>query len=156
MEDLAMRTFDFTPLWRSSIGFDRLIELVDAAQRSNEESYPPYNIERVGEDQYQISLALAGFAPSDVNITAEQNVVTIEGRKNEENRDFLYHGISARAFRRQFSLADHVEVKNASFENGILRIDLVREVPEAMKPRKIEINAGSSTSNVHQIESKAA
>ena len=151
-----MRTFDFTPLWRSSIGFDRLIDLVDAAQRSNEESYPPYNIERVGDDQYQISLALAGFAPSDVTITAEQNVVTIEGRKNEEKRDFLYHGISARAFRRQFSLADHVEVKNASFENGILRIDLVREVPEAMKPRKIEINAGSSPSNVHQIESKAA
>lgn len=151
-----MRTFDFTPLWRSSIGFDRLIELVDAAQRSNEEGYPPYNIERVGEDQYQISLALAGFAPSDVNITAEQNVVTIEGRKNEENRDFLYHGISARAFRRQFSLADYVEVKNASFENGILRIDLVREIPEAMKPRKVEINAGSAASNVHQIESKAA
>jgi molecular chaperone IbpA len=156
MEDLAMRTFDFTPLWRSSIGFDRLIELVDAAQRSNEESYPPYNIERVGEDQYQISLALAGFAPSDVNITAEQSVVTIEGRKNEENRDFLYHGISGRAFRRQFSLADYVEVKSASFENGVLRIDLVREIPEAMKPRKIEINAGSAASSVHQIESKAA
>jgi molecular chaperone IbpA len=154
MEDLAMRTFDFTPLWRSSIGFDRLIDLVDAAQRNSEESYPPYNIERVGDNQYQISLALAGFAPSDVNITAEQNVVTIEGRKNEEKREFLYHGISARAFRRQFSLADHVEVKGASFENGILRIDLYREVPEAMKPRKIEINEGSS--NVLQIESKAA
>jgi molecular chaperone IbpA len=154
MEDLAMRTFDFTPLWRSSIGFDRLIDLVDAAQRNSEESYPPYNIERVGDNQYQISLALAGFAPSDVNITAEQNVVTIEGRKNEEKREFLYHGISARAFRRQFSLADHVEVKGASFENGILRIDLYREVPEAMKPRKIEINEGSS--NVLQIEAKAA
>ena len=95
-------------------------------------------------------------SPQATSITAEQNVVTIEGRKNEEKREFLYHGISARAFRRQFSLADHVEVKNASFENGILRIDLVREVPEAMKPRKIEINAGSSPSNVHQIESKAA
>jgi molecular chaperone IbpA len=154
MEDLAMRTFDFTPLWRSSIGFDRLIDLVDAAQRSNEETYPPYNIERVADDRYQISLALAGFSPSDVNVTAEQNVVTIEGRKSEEKREYLYHGISARAFKRQFSLADHVEVKNASFDNGILRIDLVREVPEAMKPRKITINDGSS--NVHQIEAKAA
>jgi len=149
-----MRTFDFTPLWRSSIGFDRLIDLVDAAQRSNEETYPPYNIERVADDRYQISLALAGFSPSDVNVTAEQNVVTIEGRKSEEKREYLYHGISARAFKRQFSLADHVEVKNASFDNGILRIDLVREVPEAMKPRKITINDGSS--NVHQIEAKAA
>ncbi|CAM5456980.1 16 kDa heat shock protein A OS=Afipia felis OX=1035 GN=ibpA_2 PE=3 SV=1 [Afipia felis] len=151
-----MRTFDFTPLWRSSIGFDRLIDLVDAAQRSNEESYPPYNIERVGDDRYQISLALAGFSPSDVNITAEQNVVTIEGRKNEEKRDYLYHGISARAFRRQFSLADHVEVTNASFENGVLKIDLVREVPEAMKPRRIAINTGSTAPGVNQIESRAA
>jgi len=149
-----MRTFDFTPLSRSSIGFDRLIDLVDAAQRSNEETYPPYNIERVADDRYQISLALAGFSPSDVNVTAEQNVVTIEGRKSEEKHEYLYHGISARAFKRQFSLADHVEVKNASFDNGILRIDLVREVPEAMKPRKITINDGSS--NVHQIEAKAA
>ncbi len=149
-----MRTFDFAPLWRSSIGFDRLIDLVDAAQRSNEETYPPYNIERVAEDRYQISLALAGFSPSDVSVTAEQNVVTIEGRKNEEKREYLYHGISARAFKRQFSLADHVEVKNASFDNGVLRIDLVREVPEAMKPRKIAIRDGSS--NVQQIEAKAA
>jgi len=144
------------PLWRSSIGFDRLVDLVDAAQRSNEETYPPYNIERVADDRYQISLALAGFSPSDVNVTAEQNVLTIEGRKNEEKREYLYHGISARAFKRQFSLADHVEVKGASFDNGILRVDLVREIPEAMKPRKIAINAGSSPSNVHQIESKAA
>ena len=144
------------PLWRSSIGFDRLVDLVDAAQRSNEETYPPYNIERVADDRYQISLALAGFSPSDVNVTAEQNVLTIEGRKNEEKREYLYHGISARAFKRQFSLADHVEVKGASFDNGILRVDLVREIPEAMKPRKIAINAGSSPINVHQIESKAA
>ena len=149
-----MRTFDFTPLWRSSIGFDRLIDLVDAAQRSNEEGYPPYNIERVADDRYQISLALAGFSPSDVNVTAEQNVLTVEGRKNEEKREYLYHGISARAFKRQFSLADHVEVKSASFDNGILRIDLVREVPEAMKPRKIAITDGSA--KMHRIESKAA
>jgi molecular chaperone IbpA len=150
-----MRTYDFTPLWRSSIGFDRLIDLVDAAQRSNEETYPPYNIERVGDDRYQISLALAGFSPNDVTVTAEHNVVTVEGRKNEEKREYLFHGISSRAFKRQFNLADYVQVKSASFDNGILRIDLVREVPEAMKPRKITINSGSS-SNVHQLESKAA
>jgi molecular chaperone IbpA len=153
-----MRTtsYDFTPLWRSSIGFDRLFDIVDAVQRGNEVNYLPYNIERVGDDQYRISLALAGFSPADVNVTAEQNVITIEGRKNEEKRDYLYHGISARAFKRQFSLADHVEVKNASFDNGILRIDLVRELPEAMKPRAIAIDAGSSASGVHQIDSKAA
>ncbi len=153
-----MRTtsYDFTPLWRSSIGFDRLFDIVDAVQRGNEVNYPPYNIERVGDDRYQISLALAGFSPADVNVTAEQNVITIEGRKNEEKRDYLYHGISARAFKRQFSLADHVEVRNASFDNGILRIDLVRELPEAMKPRAIAIDAGSSASGGHQIDSKAA
>src|SRR3569623_1166709 len=125
MEDLAMRTFDFTPLWRSSIGFDRLIDLVDAAQRSNEETYPPYNIERVADDRYQISLALAGFSPSDVNVTAEQNVVTIEGRKSDLFFEYLFHGISARAFKRQFSLVDHVVVKIASFDFVILRIELV-------------------------------
>jgi molecular chaperone IbpA len=153
-----MRTtsYDFTPLWRSSIGFDRLFDIVDAVQRGNDMSYPPYNIERVGDDQYQISLALAGFSPADVKVTAEQNVVTIEGRKNEEKREYLYHGISARAFKRQFSLADHVEVKSASFDNGILRIDLVREIPDAMKPRTIAIDAGSSASSIRQIDSKAA
>jgi molecular chaperone IbpA len=151
-----MRTFDLTPLWRSTIGFDRLVDLVDAAQRSNEESYPPYNIERVGDDEYQISLALAGFSPNDVNVTAEQNVITIEGRKNAEKRDYLYHGISDRAFKRHFSLADYVQVKNATFDNGILRIDLVREVPEAMKPRQIAINPGLPSSKVPQIESQAA
>ena len=151
-----MRTFDFAPLWRSTIGFDRLIDLVDAAQRSSEETYPPCNVERMGEDRYRISLALAGFSPDDVSVTASQNVVTIEGRKKEEKRDYLYHGISSRSFRRQFDLAEYVQVKGASFDNGILRIDLVRKVPEAMKPRKIAINAGPPASNVHQLESKAA
>jgi molecular chaperone IbpA len=160
MEDLAMRTttFDFAPLWRSTIGFDHLFDLADAAQRAaaSEDNYPPYNIERLGEDRYQISLAVAGFSPDDIAVTAEQNVLTIEGRKPEpEQREYLYRGISARHFKRQFNLADYVQVKNATFENGLLCIELAREVPEAMKPRRIAIN-GTTQSNVHQIEGKAA
>ena len=150
-------TFDFAPLWRSSVGFDRFFDLVDAAQRlGGEDNYPPYNIERLGDDSYQISLAVAGFAPDDIAITAEQNVLTVEGRKPEkEQRQYLYQGISARHFKRQFNLADYVQVKNAAFENGLLRIELVREVPEAMKPRRIAIN-GAAPSTVHQLEGKAA
>lgn len=149
-----MRTaYDFTPFWRSSIGFDRLFDLVDAAQQQNEAHYPPYNIERLGDDQYQISLALAGFRPDEINVTAEQNVLTIEGRKTDEKREYLYQGISERQFRRQFNLADYVQVRNASFDNGLLRIELVREIPEAMKPRRIAIDGQS---NVQRIDNKAA
>src|ERR1700754_1253337 len=148
-----MRTYDFSPLWRSTIGFDRLFDLVETAQRAGEDNYPPYNIERLAEDRYQISLAVAGFAPGDIAITAEQNVVTIEGSKPDKAEgDFLYRGISARHFKRQFNLADYVQVKNAAFDNGLLKIELVREIPEAMKPRRIAING----SNVHQLEAKAA
>jgi len=148
-----MRTYDFSPLWRSTVGFDRLFDLVQSAQRATEDHYPPYNIERVGDDSYQISLAVAGFSPDEISITAEQNVVTIEGSKPEKaDREFLYRGISTRQFKRQFSLADYVQVKDASFDNGLLKIELVREIPEAMKPRRIAINGN----NVHQIEAKAA
>jgi molecular chaperone IbpA len=151
-----MRTYDFSPLWRSTIGFDRLFDLAEAAQRAGEDNYPPYNIERLAEDRYQISLAVAGFAPEEVSITAEQNVVTIEGTKAEKaEREFLYRGISTRSFRRQFSLADHVEVKGAAFDNGLLRIELVRQIPEAMKPRRIAIS-GAAAGNIQQIEGKAA
>jgi molecular chaperone IbpA len=151
-------TFDFAPLWRSTIGFDRLFDLADAAQRlGGEDHYPPYNIERVGDDRYQISLAVAGFSPDDIAITAEQNVLTIEGRKpDKEAREYLYQGISARHFKRQFNLADHVQVTSAAFENGLLRIELVREIPEAMKPRRVPINGPDAMSNVRQIDSKAA
>src|SRR4051812_41108975 len=157
MEDLAMRTYDFAPLWRSTVGFDRLFDLAQAAaQHAGEDNYPPYNIERLREDSYLISLAVAGFSPDEISITAEQNVVTIEGNKPEKaEREFLYRGISTRHFKRQFNLADYVQVKNASFDNGLLKIELVREIPEAMKPRRIAIN-GAAQANVQQIESKAA
>ncbi len=151
-----MRTYDFTPFWRSTIGFDHLFDLVEAAQRAGEDNYPPYNIERLDEDRYQISLAVAGFSTDEISITAEQNTVTIEGCKADRGqREYLYQGISARPFKRQFSLADHVQVKSASFADGLLRIELFREVPEAMKPRRIAIS-GVTANNVRQIEAKAA
>lgn len=135
-----MRNFDFTPLWRSTIGFDRIFDLLDEMQQTVEEHYPPYNVERLGEDHYQISLALAGFSPDEIAITAEQNLLTVESRKADEaKRDYLYRGIATKGFKRQFNLADHVQVTTAAFDNGLLRIELVRELPEAMKPRRIPI-----------------
>jgi molecular chaperone IbpA len=148
--------YDWTPLWRSTVGFDRLFDAFDEVQKAAEDNYPLYNIERVDQDRFRISVALAGFSPDEISLTAEQNVLTLEGRKAErEGRDFLYRGISARPFKRQFTLADHVEVKGASFENGLLVIELVREIPEAMKPRKIEIGA-TAPKTVTQIDAKAA
>ena len=148
-----MRTYDFAPLWRSTIGFDRLFDLLDETQRATEDNYPPYNIGRLGEDRYQISLAVAGFKPDELSITAEQNVLTVEGRKTDkEQHEYLYQGISARPFKRQFNLADYVQVTNAAFDNGLLRIELVREIPEAMKPRRIAIGSGA----VEKIEQKQA
>jgi molecular chaperone IbpA len=150
-----MRTLDFAPLWRSTVGFDRLFDLAESAQRTTEDSYPPYNIERLDEDRYAISLALAGFSPDEISITAEQNVLTVEGGKTEKpEAQFLYRGISARPFKRQFSLADYVQVRGASLENGLLKVELVREVPEAMKPRRIPIN-GVAANDVAKV-TKAA
>jgi len=153
-----MRTYDFSPLWRSTVGFDRLFDLAETAQRAGEDNYPPYNIERLSEDRYLISLAVAGFSPDEITVTAEQNVVTVEGSKADRtDRDYLYRGISARPFKRQFSLADYVQVKSAAYENGLLKIELFREIPEAMKPRRIAINeAPASAGNVQQLEAKAA
>jgi molecular chaperone IbpA len=152
MEDMAMRTFDPTPLWRSTVGFDRLFDLMDQSTRwTAEDNYPPYNIERTGEDHYRISLALAGFSPDEVTITAEQNVLTVEGAKSQKpETEYLYQGISARSFRRVFNLADYVQVKGAAFEDGLLKIELVREVPEAMKPRRIAINASHKPTIEHK------
>ncbi|WP_213290464.1 Hsp20 family protein [Bradyrhizobium sp. sGM-13] len=154
-----MRTYDLSPFWRSSVGFDRVFDLVNDTVNDSD-TYPLYNIERTGEDQYQISLALAGFSPEEITITAEQSTLTVEGRKaNKGVHDYLYQGISMRPFRRAFNLADYVQVKDATFENGMLKIALVREVPEAMKPRRIAIEtAGSDNQQIEnqQTEQKRA
>src|SRR5712671_6388640 len=158
MEDMAMRNFDLTPLWRSTVGFDRLVDLIDdVPQLTGEENYPPYNIERTSEDAYRISLALAGFVPEEITVTAEQNLLTVEGRKAENgDHDYLFQGISGRPFRRQFNLADYVEVAGASLENGLLQIELMRKLPEAMKPRRIAIDAGAGNDHQQIEHSQAA
>lgn len=149
-----MRTYDLSPFWRSSVGFDRLFDLANDAMNERD-NYPLYDIERTGEDQYEISLALAGFAPDEITITAEQSTLTVEGRKaNKSDHDFLYQGISMRPFRRVFNLADYIQVKDATFENGMLKVGLVREVPESMKPRRIEIGVGGTDNQ--PIEQKQA
>jgi molecular chaperone IbpA len=136
-----MRTFDFAPLSRSTIGFERLFDQLNNLQRADPgDTYPPYDILRLGEDAFRIRLAVAGFSPAELSIVAQQNLVTVTGRKPENGKhEYLYQGISARPFERRFSLADHVEVAGASYEHGLLQIDLVRRLPEAMKPRRIEI-----------------
>lgn len=142
-----MNTIDFTPLYRSSIGFDRLATLLDNAMRSEVApgGYPPYNIEALKDDRYTITLALAGFDKDEIDINVEKGVLTVQGNKpNEEDRSYLYQGIANRAFERKFNLAEHVEVTGANMKNGLLVIDLVKEIPEAMKPRKIAIQQGSS------------
>jgi molecular chaperone IbpA len=141
-----MRTYDFEPLSRSSIGFDRMFELLANNSRvfEGQGDYPPYDILRRGDDKYRISLAVAGFAPEEITITAKQNALTVTGQMAERpDRDYLHQGIAARPFERHFSLEDYVEVEGAWLDNGLLQIDLVRKLPEAMKPRRIAINAGS-------------
>jgi molecular chaperone IbpA len=147
-----MTTFDLAPLWRSTVGFDRMIDLIeDSVRWAGSDNCPLYDIERISEDRYQVSLALAGFTPDEISITAEQNVLTVEGRKPDKGEhQYLYQGISSRPFRRTFNLADYVQVKGAAFENGMLKIDLVREVPEAMKPRQIAIQTGSDNQRLEQ------
>jgi len=140
-----MRTFDLTPFYRSTVGFDRLFSLLDQAPGDAAAGYPPYNIERTGENAYRISVAVSGFAQNELSIVAKENTLTIKGEKvsndnTEKKAEVLYRGIAARAFERVFQLADFVLVKNASLENGLLHIDLVREIPEAKKPRQIPIN----------------
>jgi len=137
-----MREFDLSPLYRSAIGFDRLANMLDNANRNdNQPSFPPYNIELLGENEYRITMAVAGFENDELNIQSESGTLVVTGQKTEQPQDrkYLYQGIAARNFERRFQLADHVKVITASMENGLLHIDLMREIPEAMKPRKIQI-----------------
>ena len=139
-----MATLDFTPLFRSSIGFDQLPSLLSDALERPETGYPPSNIEKVGEDQYRIVMAVAGFSKDDVEIVQEQNRLTVRGKlKEAESKTYLHHGIATRAFAQHFDLADYVEVTDATMGEGLLVIDLKRELPEALKPRSIPINAGT-------------
>lgn len=139
-----MRTFDFAPLYRSTIGFDHLTSLLDSvAQREQSQpSYPPYNIELLGKDQYRITMAVAGFVDAELQIQSERQTLTVKGKKADDGkeRNYLHQGIAGRNFERVFQLADHVKVTGATLENGLLNIDLVREIPETMKPRQIAIN----------------
>ncbi|WP_288129515.1 Hsp20 family protein [Microbulbifer sp.] len=151
-----MRNLDLTPLYRSAIGFDRLASLLDTMTTSeqNQPAYPPYNIELTGDDSYCISMAVAGFEESELDIQVEQNLLTVSGKKpsDESKRQFLHRGIAARNFERRFQLADHVRVTDAALANGLLHVQLVREIPEAMKPRKIEISSGKALQSETRAE----
>ena len=150
-----MRTFDLAPLYRSTVGFDRLFSMLDGFDASTP-GYPPYNIERTGENDYRISIAVAGFGENELTIESKENTLTVKGEKKlkeETDGEVLYQGIAARAFERVFQLADYVVVKGANLENGLLHVDLVREIPEAKKPRQIAIN-GKAKPQV--VETKAA
>jgi len=156
-----MRAIDYSPLYRSTVGFDRLFSLLDNMGQpdANQNGYPPYNIERTGEDSYRITMAVAGFSDADIEIEAKQNMLTIMAEKSEteseEDKNYLFQGIAARSFERRFQLADHVEVKDASMEHGLLHIDLIREIPEAMKARKIAIGTiANDDKKSPQIEAK--
>jgi molecular chaperone IbpA len=151
----VMTAFDFTPLYRASVGFDRLPSLLDSITKFDQApSYPPCNIERTGENAYRITMAVAGFAKEDVAIQVENGTLTVSGSREEKDDPsrFVYRGIAGRNFERRFQLAEHVEVRSANLENGLLHIDLVREIPEALKPRRIEIGTGKP----RHIEGKAA
>lgn len=154
-----MRSFDLSPLFRASVGFDRLGEIMDWVNRTEESAgtYPPYNIEKTGEDAYRVSIAVAGFKPEELDINVHRSVLTVSGRTKTESegKSYLHRGIAGRAFERRFELADYVKVSKAELENGLLHIDLVREVPEEAKPRKIAIGGGP-TPKLINTEAKAA
>jgi len=154
-EDMLMRTFDLTPLYRSTVGFDRLFSMLDGFESAP--GYPPYNIERTGENEYRISVAVAGFAENELSIESKENTLTIKGSKQakeQQSGEVLYQGIAARAFERVFQLADYVQVKAAALENGLLHVDLVRVIPEAKKPRQIPIGNGQAKPQV--VDAKVA
>ena len=147
-----MRTYDLTPFYRSTVGFDRLFSLLDRATPDGGNGYPPYNIERTGDNSYRVTVAVSGFSQNELSIVAKENTLTIKGEKtaneNDKQGEVLYRGIAARAFERAFQLADFVVVKNASLENGLLHVDLVREIPEAKKPRSIPISTSAPAPQV--------
>lgn len=145
-------TIDFSPLYQSAIGFDRMASLLDSVARDSKPSFPPYNIELVEENKYRITMAVAGFREDELEITSEQNTLVITGRQESADSEpnFLYQGIAARNFERKFQLAEHVRVNGARLENGLLHVELEREIPEAMKPRRIEIDGGHSTERLEQ------
>lgn len=155
-----MTTFDFSPLYRNSVGFDRLAALLSSANRLEQNaSYPPYNIRNVDDNRYLITMAVAGFSEADLDITSEQNTLTVKGKRSEEEEDegtYLHRGIANRSFERRFNLADYVRVSGAKLENGMLHIALEREIPEAMRPRKIEIQSSGRLIDVDTKDQKAA
>jgi molecular chaperone IbpA len=150
-----MNALDFSPLYRSTVGFDRLFNLLDSTLRDDEPqiSYPPYNIEVTGEDKYRVTFAVAGFARDELAIEQRQNTLVVSGKRinSQEKRQYLHRGIAARSFERRIGLADHVKVAGASLENGLLHIDLVREIPEAAKPRRVEIGTGKAQDRVVEV-----
>jgi molecular chaperone IbpA len=155
---MTMRNYDFAPLYRATVGFDRIADLMDRALATDvaQPAYPPYNIEKTGENAYRISVAVAGFTPDDLTVEVKDHTLHVSARKpaDEPARSYLHRGIATRAFERRFALADHVRVTGATHENGMLHLDLVREVPEALKPRRIEI-ARATDVDAKAIESKA-
>ena len=156
-----MRNFDFSPLYRSAIGFDRMANLLDNLSRAeqNQPSYPPYNIELTGEDKYRITMAIAGFDPAEIALEVNQNMLTVSANKVADNQEktYLYQGIAARSFERRFQLADHVQVQSANYHNGLLHVDLQRIIPESMKPRNIPISvSGGANVLSHKNDAQAA
>jgi molecular chaperone IbpA len=161
LEDIDMRSLDFSPLYRSAIGFDRMANLLDSLSRAeqNQPSYPPYNIELTGEDKYRITMAVAGFDATEIAIEVNQNLLTVSANKPSETQEktYLYQGIAARSFERKFQLADHVQVQSANYQNGLLHIDLQRIIPESLKPRSIPIAVNASANVLaHKNDAQAA
>ena len=146
--------FDFSPYRRSTVGFDRLFDMLENSSfgQAQQENYPPFDLVKEGENRFRIELAVAGFKPDEIDITAQQNVLIVSGKKNEESEqegsDYIYRGIANRSFERRFALADHIQVRGADLKDGLLAIELVREIPEAMKPRRIDIGGGKERSAI--------